>query len=300
MSAPSCTSTIAWFTDLGLADIEQVDGKNASLGEMVRNLTSAGVRVPDGFATTADAYRMFISDGDLGEMINTELAALDPDNVEQLVAVGRRIRDAVAKQRFPANLEADIRTAYARLAEDSGGDSGDLVSFAVRSSATAEDLPDASFDGQQETFLNVKGIDAILAAIKEVFASLYNDRAIAYRVHHGFAHEAVALSAGVQRMVRSDLGASGVMFTMDTESGFSDAVFLTSSYGLGEAVVQGAVNPDEFYIYKPALRAGRPAILKRGVGSKATKMVYTADDQPGQTTQFVDVDQADRKAALPQ
>jgi pyruvate,water dikinase len=295
MSAPSSTSTIAWFADLGLADIDQVGGKNASLGEMVRNLTSAGVRVPNGFATTAEAYRRFISDGGLAEMINAELAALDPDDVAQLAAVGRRIREAVAKQPFPANLEADIRSAYARLAEDSAGASGDLASFAVRSSATAEDLPDASFAGQQETFLNVRGIDAILAAIKEVFASLYNDRAIAYRVHHGFAHEAVALSAGVQRMVRSDLGASGVMFTMDTESGFSDAVFLTSSYGLGEAVVQGAVNPDEFYIYKPALRAGRPAILKRGVGSKATKMVYTAQDQVGQTTQFVDVDQADRR-----
>ena len=295
MPAPSSTSTIAWFADLGLADIEQVGGKNASLGEMVRNLTSAGVRVPDGFATTAEAYRRFISDAGLAEMINAELAALDPDDVEQLAAVGRRIREAVAEQPFPANLEADIRAAYARLSEDSGGASDDLVSFAVRSSATAEDLPDASFAGQQETFLNVRGIDAILAAIKEVFASLYNDRAIAYRVHHGFAHEAVALSAGVQRMVRSDLGASGVMFTMDTESGFNDAVFLTSSYGLGEAVVQGAVNPDEFYIYKPALRAGRPAILKRGVGSKATKMVYTEQDELGQTTQFVDVDQADRK-----
>jgi pyruvate, water dikinase len=295
MPAPSSTSTIAWFADLGLADLDQVGGKNASLGEMVRNLTSAGVRVPDGFATTADAYRKFISTGSLAEMINAELAALDPDDVEQLALVGRRIRDAVAKQSFPPNSEADIRAAYARLAEESTGASDDLVSFAVRSSATAEDLPDASFAGQQETFLNVRGIDAILAAIKEVFASLYNDRAIAYRVHHGFGHEAVALSAGVQRMVRSDLGASGVMFTMDTESGFSDAVFLTSSYGLGEAVVQGAVNPDEFYIYKPALRAGRPAILKRGVGSKATKMVYTAQEQPGQTTQFVDVDQADRR-----
>ena len=295
MPAPSSTSTIAWFADLGLADVDQVGGKNASLGEMVRNLTSAGVRVPDGFATTADAYRQFIYEGGLAEMINAELAALDPDDVQQLAVVGGRIRDAVTRQPLPPNLEADIRAAYARLANDSGGSSGDLVSFAVRSSATAEDLPDASFAGQQETFLNVRGIDAILAAIKEVFASLYNDRAIAYRVHHGFAHEVVALSAGVQRMVRSDLGASGVMFTMDTESGFSDAVFVTSSYGLGEAVVQGAVNPDEFYIYKPALRAGRPAILKRGVGSKATKMVYTARDQLGQTTQFVDVDQADRR-----
>jgi pyruvate,water dikinase len=295
MSASSSTPTVAWFAELSLADIDQVGGKNASLGEMVRNLTSAGVRVPDGFATTADAYRQFISEGGLDEMINAEVATLDTDDVQQLAAVGRRIREAVTRQRFPANLEAGIRAAYTRLVEDSGSASGDLVSFAVRSSATAEDLPEASFAGQQETFLNVRGIDAILAAIKEVFASLYNDRAIAYRVHHKFPHDAVALSAGVQRMVRSDIGASGVMFTMDTESGFSDAVFLTSSYGLGEAVVQGAVNPDEFYVYKPALRAGRPAILKRGVGSKATKMVYTARSEVGQTTEFVDVDQADRR-----
>jgi pyruvate,water dikinase len=271
-----------------------VGGKNASLGEMVRNLTSAGVRVPDGFATTADAYRQFISDSGLAEMINAELAALDTDDVQQLAAVGRKIREAVTRQPFPANLEADIRAAYTRLANDSDI-SGDVVSFAVRSSATAEDLPDASFAGQQETFLNVRGIEAILTAMKEVFASLYNDRAIAYRVHHAFAHEAVALSAGVQRMVRSDIGASGVMFTMDTESGFRDAVFITSSYGLGEAVVQGAVNPDEFYVYKPALQAGRPAILKRGIGGKATKMVYTEQSEIGRTTHFVEVDQADRR-----
>jgi len=294
MPAPSSTSTIAWFADLGLADIDQVGGKNASLGEMVRNLTSAGVRVPDGFATTADAYRQFISDSGLAEMINAELAALDTDDVQQLAAVGRKIREAVTRQPFPANLEADIRAAYTRLANDSDI-SGDVVSFAVRSSATAEDLPDASFAGQQETFLNVRGIEAILTAMKEVFASLYNDRAIAYRVHHAFAHEAVALSAGVQRMVRSDIGASGVMFTMDTESGFRDAVFITSSYGLGEAVVQGAVNPDEFYVYKPALQAGRPAILKRGIGGKATKMVYTGQSEIGRTTHFVEVDQADRR-----
>jgi pyruvate,water dikinase len=271
-----------------------VGGKNASLGEIVRNLTSAGVRVPDGFATTADAYRQFISDSGLAEMINAELAALDTDDVQQLAAVGRKIREAVTRQPFPANLEADIRAAYTRLANDSDI-SGDVVSFAVRSSATAEDLPDASFAGQQETFLNVRGIEAILTAMKEVFASLYNDRAIAYRVHHAFAHEAVALSAGVQRMVRSDIGASGVMFTMDTESGFRDAVFITSSYGLGEAVVQGAVNPDEFYVYKPALQAGRPAILKRGIGGKATKMVYTEQSEIGRTTHFVEVDQADRR-----
>jgi pyruvate, water dikinase len=293
-STPSTTSTIVWFSDLSLADLDQVGGKNASLGEMVRNLTSAGIRVPDGFATTADAYRHFISDGGLAEIINAELATLDTEDVEQLAAVGRKIRSAVVRQPLPANLESDIRAAYSRLAGDSDNFS-DGVSFAVRSSATAEDLPEASFAGQQETFLNVHGIDAILTAIKQVFASLYNDRAIAYRVHHRFEHEAVALSAGVQRMVRSDIGSSGVMFTMDTESGFADAVFITSSYGLGEAVVQGAVNPDEFYVYKPALRAGRPAILKRDVGSKATKMIYTGQTEVGQTTGFVAVDDADRR-----
>lgn len=198
------------------------------------------------------------------------------------------------KQPLPASLEADISAAYAQLAGDPGSASTESVSFAVRSSATAEDLPDASFAGQQETFLNVRGIDAILEAIKKVFASLYNDRTIAYRVHHRFEHDTVGISAGVQRMVRSDIGASGVMFTMDTESGFADAVFITSAYGLGEGVVQGAVNPDEFYVYKPALRAGRPAILKRGVGSKATKMIYTDHTEVGRTTEFVDVDYADR------
>ena len=295
MPAASTPSTIAWFSDLGLADLDQVGGKNSSLGEMIRGLAAAGVRVPNGFATTADAYRRFIADGGLAEMINTELAALDSENVEQLAVVGHRIRSAITRQSLPANLEADIRTAYARLAGESANASPDSVSFAVRSSATAEDLPDASFAGQQETFLNVHGIDAILDAIKKVFASLYNDRAIAYRVHHHFEHDAVALSVGVQRMVRSDLAASGVMFTMDTESGFPDAVFLTSSYGLGEAVVQGAVNPDEFYVYKPGLRAGRPAILKRGVGSKATKMIYAPPSESGSTTTFVDVDQAERR-----
>jgi len=245
--------------------------------------------VPDGFATTADAYRRFIGDTGLAEKISARLAGLDTDNVTELGRAGQEIRAAVASQPFPADLEADIRDAYAKLA---GPD--DEASFAVRSSATAEDLPDASFAGQQETFLNIRGIDAVLTAIREVFASLYNDRAIAYRVHHDFDHDAVALSAGVQRMVRSDLGASGVMFTMDTESGFTDAVFITSSYGLGEAVVQGAVNPDEFYVYKPALRAGRPAILKRGIGAKAIKMVYTDSRAVGETTAFVDVAEGER------
>jgi pyruvate,water dikinase len=280
---------VLWFSELGLDDLDQVGGKNASLGEMVQNLSNAGVRVPNGFATTADAYRRFIAQEDLAEAISVQLADLDIDDVARLAVVGRSIRSAVVAQPFPPDLEAEIRAGYAELA---GGD--EQLSFAVRSSATAEDLPDASFAGQQETFLNIRGSDAIMQAIKEVFASLYNDRAIAYRVHHDFDHDAVALSAGVQQMVRSDIGASGVMFTMDTESGFTDAVFITSSYGLGEAVVQGAVNPDEFYVYKPALRGGRPAILKRGVGGKATKMVYTDQAEVGLTTQFIDVDPAER------
>jgi pyruvate, water dikinase len=283
-------ANVRWFADLGLADLDQVGGKNSSLGEMISNLAGLGVRVPNGFATTADAYRRFIGDTGLADLISAELAGLDTDDVQKLARAGTRIREAVVAQPFPAELEADIRAAYDDLTVDSAD-----MSFAVRSSATAEDLPDASFAGQQETFLNVRGIDAILTAIREVFASLYNDRAIAYRVHHAFEHEAVALSAGVQQMVRSDIGASGVMFTMDTESGFSDAVFITSSYGLGEAVVQGAVNPDEFYVYKPALRAGRPAILRRSVGGKATKMIYTTDTTVGRTTQFVDVPEPDRR-----
>jgi pyruvate, water dikinase len=288
-SADPDTDNVRWFSELGLADLEQVGGKNSSLGEMVANLTSAGVRVPDGFATTADAFRRFISQTGLGDLINAQLADLDTDDVDELARVGKRIRTAVIEQPFPADLEADIRSAYEKLAGDNAE-----ASFAVRSSATAEDLPDASFAGQQETFLNIRGIDAVLTAVREVFASLYNDRAIAYRVHHSFEHEAVALSAGVQKMVRSDIGASGVMFTMDTESGFDDAVFITSSYGLGEAVVQGAVNPDEFYVYKPSLRAGRPAILKRGVGGKAIKMIYTTDATVGKTTEFVDVEESQR------
>ncbi|MBA2955199.1 phosphoenolpyruvate synthase [Nocardioides sp. MAH-18] len=285
------TVNVRWFADLGLADLEQVGGKNASLGEMVSHLAGLGVRVPDGFATTADAFHRFIGETGLRERIAALLDGLDTDDVRRLAEVGREIRTAVVEQPFPGDLEADIRAAYERLAAATEGE----PSFAVRSSATAEDLPDASFAGQQETFLNVRGIDAILTAIREVYASLYNDRAIAYRVHHGFAHADVALSAGVQRMVRSDVGASGVMFTMDTESGFEDAVFITSAYGLGEGVVQGAVNPDEFYVYKPALRAGRPAILKRGVGGKATKMVYTDDVAVGRTTEFVEVDAAESR-----
>ncbi|TWG91531.1 phosphoenolpyruvate synthase [Nocardioides sp. J9] len=277
------------FAELGMADLEQVGGKNASLGEMVSNLSSLGVSVPDGFATTVEAFRRFIGDTGLAEEISSALKGLDPEDTLELARVGRSLRQSVAAQAFPPEVEADIRAAYERLVDGREG-----VSFAVRSSATAEDLPDASFAGQQETFLNITGIDGVLQAVREVFASLYNDRAIAYRVHHGFDHDEVGLSAGVQQMARSDVGASGVMFTMDTESGFDDAVFVTSSYGLGEAVVQGAVNPDEFYVYKPALRAGRPAILKRGVGSKATKMVYTDDASVGRTTAFVDTDPSER------
>jgi pyruvate, water dikinase len=284
------SENVRWFRDLGMDDVEEVGGKNASLGEMVSNLADLGVQVPDGFATTAAAYRSFIGDTGLAERISGLLEDLDTDDVRRLAEVGREIRTAVVEQEFPADLEQDIRDAYDELVEESGEE----PSFAVRSSATAEDLPDASFAGQQETFLNVRGIDAVLTAIREVFASLYNDRAIAYRVHHGFEHDTVALSAGVQRMVRSDVGASGVMFTMDTESGFQDAVFVTAAYGLGEGVVQGAVNPDEFYVYKPALREGRTAVLKRGVGDKATKMVYTEDATVGKTTEFVDVDPAER------
>ena len=284
------TANVRAFADIGLADIEEVGGKNASLGEMVSNLSDLGVRVPDGFATTSAAFRRFIGDTGLAEKISGELKGLDTDDTQRLAEVGKAIREEVANQPFPEDLERDVRGAFERLV-----DGRDEVSFAVRSSATAEDLPDASFAGQQETFLNIKGIDGVLQAIREVFASLYNDRAIAYRVHHDFDHDAVALSAGVQQMVRSDIGASGVMFTMDTESGFDDAVFVTSSYGLGEAVVQGAVNPDEYYVYKPALRAGRPAVLKRGVGSKAIKMVYTEDPAVGKTTEFVDTEEDERR-----
>ncbi|CAM3949605.1 MULTISPECIES: phosphoenolpyruvate synthase [Helcobacillus] len=283
-------TNVRWFSELGMSDVDQVGGKNASLGEMVKNLADLGVNVPNGFATTADAYRRFLEETGLAGQIDELLDGLDTENTRQLTERGAKIRDAIITQDFPKDLEEDIRTAYDELAAGSGEE----ASFAVRSSATAEDLPDASFAGQQETFLNVRGIDAVLTAIREVFASLYNDRAIAYRVHHGFEHTDVLLSAGVQKMVRSDIGASGVMFTMDTESGFDDAVFITSAYGLGEGVVQGAVNPDEFYVYKPALEAGRPAVLKRSVGAKATKMIYTDDATVGKTTEFVDVDKAER------
>ncbi|MEC9362033.1 MAG: phosphoenolpyruvate synthase [Pseudomonadota bacterium] len=285
------SKTVLWYSALGMHDVETVGGKNASLGEMIRSLAASGVSVPNGFATTADAYREFLAYENLAGRIQDMLGGLDVDDVRKLAETGSAIRAAVSAAPFPAALEADIRSHYEQLVAESGAD----ISVAVRSSATAEDLPDASFAGQQETFLNVQGIDNVLSAIKEVFASLYNDRAIAYRVHHGFDHAAVALSAGVQRMVRSDKGASGVMFTMDTESGFQDAVFITASYGLGEAVVQGAVNPDEFYVYKPGLKASRPAVLRRNLGEKARKMVYTADRTLGKTVEFVEVAAAERR-----
>ncbi|MCQ9166060.1 phosphoenolpyruvate synthase [Arthrobacter sp. STN4] len=287
------TTDILWFSELGLKDLDRVGGKNASLGEMVQNLTSAGVRVPDGFATTADAYRQFLAGSGLGQRIIDRMEGLDTDDVTALAAAGQEIRHLIRETPFSPGFEAQIRDSYQQLVQKHGADAD--LSWAVRSSATAEDLPDASFAGQQETYLNVRGIENILQAIKDVFASLYNDRAIAYRVHHQFEHSEVALSAGVQRMVRSDVGASGVMFTMDTESGFQDAVFVTSSYGLGEAVVQGAVNPDEFYVHKPALEAGRPAILKRGLGGKALQMTYTDCREIGRTIDFVPVEPALRK-----
>ncbi len=282
---------VRWFEELGMDDVPQVGGKNASLGEMYRHLTAAGVRVPNGFATTADAYRSFLAQDDLAARIEAELRSLDIEDVQTLATSGKRIRGWISTAPFPAELEQAIRSDYARLEQDGGL----AVAVAVRSSATAEDLPDASFAGQQETYLNVRGIDAVLAAVKLVFASLYNDRAITYRVHHGFKHEQVALSAGVQRMVRSDIGASGVMFTLDTESGFRDVVFITAAYGLGETVVQGSVNPDEFYLHKPLLAQGKPAILRRERGEKAIKMIYRDNGGDGSTpVETVEVAQADR------
>ncbi|WP_123630380.1 phosphoenolpyruvate synthase [Salinisphaera orenii] len=280
---------VVWFSQLGMDDVERVGGKNASLGEMISHLADAGVNVPDGFATTASAYREFLAHDGLDARINAALDALDVNDVDALVETGEKIRGWVLEHPFPPDLETAIRDSFTTLA----GDNAD-ISVAVRSSATAEDLPDASFAGQQETFLNVRGLDNVMLAIKDVFASLFNDRAISYRVHRGFEHSQVALSAGIQRMVRSDTGASGVMFTIDTESGFDQVVFITSSWGLGEAVVQGAVNPDEFYVYKPNVDAKRPAILRRVNGGKAVKMVYTADRSHGKTTEFVDVEAADQ------
>jgi pyruvate,water dikinase len=275
MSNPALEGALVLpFEQLRMTDVESVGGKNASLGEMISQLASSGVRVPGGFATTAHAFRQFLAHGGLADRIAQRLAGLDTDDVKALAQAGAEIRRWVEDTPFPPDLEAAIRTEYARLSVKSP-----QASFAVRSSATAEDLPDASFAGQQETFLNVVGIEDILHKTKEVFASLYNDRAISYRVHKGFAHADVALSAGVQRMVRSDLGAAGVMFTIDTESGFEDVVFITSSYGLGETVVQGAVNPDEFYVHKPALRAGKKAVIRRNLGSKLIRMTFASEEE---------------------
>ncbi len=273
---------ILWLQALRLSDLARVGGKNSSLGEMIGHLAGLGVSVPGGFATTAEAFKDFIAHNTLHQRIFDRLASLDVEDVPALNAAGGEIRSWVIDAPLQPQLDTDIRTAYAQLcAENSGNGVGDIeIAVAVRSSATAEDLPDASFAGQQETFLNVTGADDVVRKVKEVFASLYNDRAIAYRVHHGFKHEDVFLSAGVQLMVRSDLGSSGVLFTLDTESGFRDVVFVTSSYGLGENVVQGAVNPDEFYVYKPTLRAGKPAILRRSMGAKQIRMVYS--DKPGE------------------
>ncbi|EER60313.1 phosphoenolpyruvate synthase [Acidovorax delafieldii 2AN] len=277
----SPTALVVPFENLRMTDVEAVGGKNASLGEMISQLPH-GVRVPTGFATTAHAFRAFLAHAGLAERISAKLAALDTEDVRALAAVGAEIRAMVEAQPFPADLEQAIREEFARL---SAGNPH--ASFAVRSSATAEDLPDASFAGQQETFLNVHGIDEVLHKMKEVFASLYNDRAISYRVHKGFAHDVVALSAGVQRMVRSDLGAAGVMFTIDTESGFEDVVFITSSYGLGETVVQGAVNPDEFYVHKPMLKAGKQAVIRRNLGSKLIQMVFATADEKASTGKLI-------------
>ena len=273
------------FEKLGMGDVELVGGKNASIGEMIGHLARLGVQVPTGFATTSHAFRDFLAQDNLGGRIGELLAGLDVDDVDRLVATGAKIRELMLNTPFPPRLEQEVLAAW-----DAMG--GEAISVAVRSSATAEDLPEASFAGQQETFLNVRGKAALMHCLHEVYASLFNDRAIAYRVHQGFDHAQVALSVGVQHMVRSDVGASGVMFTLDTDSGFRDVVFVTASYGLGETVVQGAVNPDEFYVYKPALRAGRPAIVRRNLGGKAIKMVYAAAG--GKRVETVDVAAGDR------
>lgn len=275
------------LNQLGMQDVEIVGGKNASLGEMISNLGNLGVDVPGGFATTAAAYRDFLNTDGLADRINATLADLDVDDIDALTTAGKSIRDWISATALPDRLMTDIEQAFDEM---SGGRN---ISVAVRSSATAEDLPDASFAGQQETFLNVRGIENLIDALHQVFASLFNDRAIAYRVHQGFDHSLVALSVGVQYMVRSDVGAAGVIFTLDTETGFRNAVFITSSYGLGETVVQGAVNPDEFYVYKPALKSGKHPILRKNLGSKAIKMVYSDNPEPGRTVNTIDVDEAD-------
>ena len=280
---------VLWLDALRMSDLGKVGGKNASLGEMIGNLSKLGVSVPGGFATTADAFQAYLEKSGLARRIQDRLEHLDVDNVDELVKGGKEIRGWIVDTALPAELEQAIRDAYIKLCKDAGAAD---IAVAVRSSATAEDLPDASFAGQQETFLNVVGIDDVLHKVKEVFASLYNDRAIAYRVHQGFKHEEVFLSAGVQLMVRSDVGASGVLFTLDTESGFRDVVFVTGSYGLGEMVVQGAVNPDEFYVFKPTLNQGKPAVLRRNLGAKQQRMVYS--DKPGERVRIEETPAADR------
>ncbi len=278
------------FDQLTIDDVERVGGKNASLGEMIGNLTALGVSVPNGFATTADAYREFLATDGLDKRINDRLATLDVDDIEDLTSAGADIRRWIIETPFPEEFDQALEAAFKTM---QGGNEN--LKVAVRSSATAEDLPDASFAGQQETFLNIEGIDAVKHAVHEVFASLFNDRAISYRVHQGYAHENVALSAGIQRMVRSETGSAGVMFTLDTESGFNDVVFVTSSYGLGETVVQGSVNPDEFYVHKPTLQEGRPAVVRRNLGSKLIKMVYGKEASAGRSVDTVDVDLEDRQ-----
>ncbi|MFM4783060.1 phosphoenolpyruvate synthase [Aeromonas veronii] len=279
---------VLWYEQLGMQDVERVGGKNASLGEMISNLSGAGVSVPGGFATTAFAFNEFLESSGLNGKIHHLLDNLDVDDIAALNWAGQQIRDWVIEAPFQPELEQAIRVAYEKLS------AGVEASFAVRSSATAEDMPDASFAGQQETFLNVRGIDAVMTAVKHVFASLFNDRAISYRVHQGYDHKGVALSAGVQRMVRSDLAASGVMFTLDTESGFNDVVFITGAHGLGEMVVQGAVNPDEFYVHKPTLKGGRPAVVRKTLGSKLIKMTYSDDAGHGRQVKIVDTNEAER------
>ncbi|HUH39151.1 MAG TPA: phosphoenolpyruvate synthase [Spongiibacteraceae bacterium] len=280
---------VLWFDQLGMADVDQVGGKNASLGEMISHLAGAGVSVPGGFATTADAYRAFLAHEGLAGRIQAALADLDVDDVQALARTGAQVRDWIMQAPFPAALDKAVSDAWHKLTADNPE-----RAVAVRSSATAEDLPDASFAGQQETFLNIRGLDAVRTAIHQVFASLYNDRAIAYRVHKGFDHHVVALSAGIQHMVRSETGASGVMFSLDTESGFDGVVFITASYGLGETVVQGAVNPDEFYVRKAGLAEGRPSILRRNLGGKAIKMIHDPSATVNRSVLTVDVDAADR------
>jgi pyruvate,water dikinase len=280
---------VLWYENLGMGDVDRVGGKNASLGEMISNLANMGVQVPTGFATTSFAFNEFLEQSGINEKIYQLLDGLDVSDLSELARCGQTIRQWIIDTPFLEEMQKDIELAYAKLA----GEFSDDASFAVRSSATAEDMPDASFAGQQETFLNVRGFDSVMIAIKHVFASLFNDRAISYRVHQGYDHRGVALSAGIQQMVRSDISSSGVMFSIDTESGFEDVVFITSSFGLGEMVVQGAVNPDEFYVHKPTLAKGKPAVVRRNIGSKAIKMVYTDSQEHSKQVDIVDIDEQD-------